>query len=243
MYTLQSGQIENALRMGGSDDVSAKQMVQGIANCQQLLEHRGNVDLTKPVVNYFPTILPARNSVSYPFTQKDVFIDVPPFKMKEWEPIPYIPMPPWEQTPYPQWPEFGWQGLDRTQTLNVPGGATLGTVVTKTIAAGEAKAGTLDVSGNARVGSLGVAGDVDVGGRVRVGGDLTVNGNTILNGPVNMAGPVTVSGTRLAPLTLQAVTRVYWAGGSLKADIRTFRLFGAAQGLETKTVIEGTECP
>lgn len=251
MYTLQSGQIENALRMGGANDVSAKQMVQSLANCAQPLEHRANVDLTKPVVNYFPTTPPAANlpatnnvSFSYPFTHKDVYVNVPPFQMMEWKPIPYIPMPPWEQAQYPPWPQYGWEELDGTPTLKVPGGANLGTIVTKKLSAGEVHAQTLDVDGDARVrGGLRVDGDIDTGGDVRVGGNLTVNGDTILNGPVEMTGPLVIAGTSLAPVIVKAVSDVYWEGGALKATVKTYRLFGAIQRTESRTVVEGTECP
>lgn len=243
MYTLQSGQIENALRVGGSGDASAKQMVQQLANCQQLLEHRGNVELTKPVINYFPTILPANNSVSYPFTYKDIAINVPPWQMKEWEPQPYIPLPPWQNIDYPPWPQFGWEGLDG-KPLAVPGGASLGSTVTRDLTCGPIKASDLDVSGNVRVrGNVYIDGDLRVGGDGFFGGNVTVQGSATFNGPVDMAGPVTVGGVPLTPMTVTVVSNVFWDAGQLKATVRTLRVFGMVQRSLTKTVISGTECP
>lgn len=249
MYTLQAGQIENALRTGGANDVSAKQMVQQLANCQQLLEHRGNVELTKPAVNNFPTIQPASNSVSYPFTYKDVYLTVPPFQMQEWKPQPYIPMPPWQNVEYPEWPGLGWQGLGDASAsggkpLSIPGGASLGSTTIRDGACGPFSCTDLKVSGGAGVGGdLGVGGDARIGGDMYVGGNLTVQNSATFNGPVDMAGPVTIGGVSLTPRTATVVSDVFWDGGALKATVRTIRFFGFVQRTLTKTVISGTACP
>lgn len=128
MYTLQSGQIENALRLGGAGDSSAKEMVQGLANCQQVLEHRSNVNLSKPAVNYFPTYQPAGNSPTFPLINNNITVKIPPWQYKEWEPIPFVPMPPWQTLQYPEWPDWPWQELlppgdGTSRTGDVDGGA------------------------------------------------------------------------------------------------------------------------
>lgn len=245
MYTLQSGQIDNALRLGGAPDASAKQMVQQLANCQQVLEHRGNVELTRPVVNYFPTITPAGNSVSFPFINKTTTINVPPWDAQEWKPIPFIPMPPWENVPYPPWPGAGWQDWPQ-QPLTVPGGGNLGPTIIKEVTCGPIKTTEVVCAGDVKIGgNVHIGGDTRLDGDLFVGGDLTVQNNSTFNGPVNMAGPVVVGGVPLTPTTATFVSNVYWDGAtnSLKATVQTLRVFGIVQRTLTKDVIAGTECP
>lgn len=259
MYTQQSGQIENALRLGGADDMSAKQMVQGLTNCQQVLEHRSNVDLSKPLNVFFPTILPARNSFSFPTTLKNITVNVPPFKLKEWDPLPYVPMPPWQNVAYPPWPRYGWEelfagdGANPTPgdtpggpALRSPSGAVLGPTVIRDARCGPVTAETLSVNRDLHVGgSLTVARHVRVGGDVTIGGDLTVKNNATFDGPVYMAGPVIVGGTPLDPFTFTVVTDVYWDEDALelKKDVKTVQVFGVVQRSLTATVIAGTSCP
>lgn len=258
MYTLQSGQIENALRSGDLSDMAAKEMVQGLANCQQVIEHRSNVELTKPVINYFPTVLPASNSVSFPTILKNITINVPPFQMKEWEPLPYIPLPPWQNTPYKPWPGWGWDDLlgggsgaapapgdtPDGPTLRVPGGATLGPAIIRDIQSGPITCTNLIVNGDLLVtGNATINQNLNVGGDTHLGGDLTVNNTTTLNGPTYMSGPVYVGGTPLTPFTISFVSKVFWDAGALKQTLQTVTVFGVVQGSADSTVISGTECP
>lgn len=259
MYTQQSGQIENALRIGGSDDMSAKQMVQGLANCQQVLEHRSNVELSKPFNVFFPTILPARNSFSFPTVLKNITVNVPPFKLKEWDPLPYVPMPPWQNQPYPPWPNYGWEDTFMGDGRNpVPGdtpggpgfrcpsGASLGPTVIRDVTCGPVDAQSVAVNKDITAGgSIFVRRHVRVDGDVSIGGDLTVNNNATFKGPVYMSGPVIVGGTPLDPFAMTVVTDVYWddAALALKKEVKTVMVFGSNTRNLTGTIVSGTACP
>lgn len=111
MFTLQSGQIENALRSVGVPDISAKEMMSGLANCQAPIEHRAPVALARPVVNYFPTIRPAGPTISPRFVSEsnNTIINIPPWQTVPFTPLPYLPIPPWQTIPYPGWPDAGWR--------------------------------------------------------------------------------------------------------------------------------------
>jgi hypothetical protein len=107
MFTAQSGQIENALRLGGASDISAKEMVQGMANCQQILRHRAPVSIQPPgPVNIFPTIRPAGTSIRFPdINLKNVLVNIPPWSQIPFVPLPYPDPPIWQPIPYPDWPD------------------------------------------------------------------------------------------------------------------------------------------
>lgn len=259
MYTLQSGQLENALRLGGAPDMTAKEMVQGLANCQQVLEHRSNVELTKPIVNYFPTIMPAGNTFSFPTVLKNITIKVPPFQLKEWDPLPYIPLPPWQNNPYPAWPDYGWDDLFHGDgarpepggppggpSLKVAGGVSLGPTVIRDLNCGPTTLSELHVTGNTTLNrNLTVNENVRVHGDVYIDGDLTVKNNVSMEGPVTFNGPVNVNGTPLRPATAYVVTDVFWddTAKELKKTMKTLRFFGAPLTSGTMSVIAGTECP
>jgi hypothetical protein len=140
MFTLQSGQIENALRLGGMQDISAKEMMQGMANCAAPLEHRGPVALTQPVVNFFPTITPpgAPPNVRISGPQlKNVFIDIPPFVPYVPPLIPYPPADEWRDIPYFDQP-----------ILSVQGPADLGPVTSDSVTTGPLDATQITNSGD-----------------------------------------------------------------------------------------------
>ena len=124
MFTLQSGQIENALRGAGVPDISAKEMMQGVANCAAPVEHRGAMALTKPSVNYFPTIRPSGPSLKFTqdnrtaFNVTNTLINIPPWQNVPFTPLPYLPIPPWETIPYPGWAPN--QYVDNSLTVQGP---------------------------------------------------------------------------------------------------------------------------
>jgi len=168
MFTLQSGQIENALRLGGMQDISAKEMMQGMANCAAPIEHRGPVALTQPVVNFFPTLAPpgAPPNVSISGPQlKNVFIDIPPFVPYVPPLIPYPPADEWRDIPYFDPP-----------TLSVPGPAALGSVTAKEVATGP-----LDATQIANSGDVVNQGDIINQGDTTNYGDTVTTNQTVQN--------------------------------------------------------------
>lgn len=182
MFTLQSGQIENALRTVGVPDISAREMMSGMANCQATIEHRGPVALTKPTINMFPTIKPAGTNISPRFTNqvKNTLVNIPPWQNVPFTPLPFLPVPPWETIPYPQWPTTPLE----EPVLRVPGPVSAGPVSTPA-----ASVTNLTTNNITNAGDITNQGDVinkgDVyGDNVTVNNDLTVQNNFITNGSV-----------------------------------------------------------
>lgn len=220
MFTLQSGQIENALRMNGGSDISAKEMMQGFANCAAPLEHRGPVALTQPVVNLFPTVAPPIPAPGIRITgpqTKNVFIDIPPF-------VPYvppiIPFPPgdeWQDIPYfdpgsffvPGPSQFGPVTSDSVTTTQVTSTeisnsgdiVNSGDVVSQgdAVFAGDTKTENLAVTNNTTHNRT-VVNNGDVINRGAVYNELAHNYKTVNHGPVHnhsatwMRGPVNMVG-------------------------------------------------
>ena len=110
MFTLQSAQIETALRGAGVPDLSAKEMMQGVANCQAPLEHRGQVAFThQPQDNSnLMMVQVAEGSPDFYLppsiyvNQPQVTVNIPPWQNIPWEPLPYPNHPDWEPIPYPE---------------------------------------------------------------------------------------------------------------------------------------------
>lgn len=131
MFTLQSAQIETALRGAGVPDLSAKEMMQGVANCQAPLEHRGPVAFTHqprdnselfvvPIAEGSPDVYappsvylqpqfsnqfvsPVTNNFTNNVSSRHVSvnINIPPWQNIPWEPIPYPDHPDWQPIPFP----------------------------------------------------------------------------------------------------------------------------------------------
>lgn len=110
MFTRQAAQIETALRGSGVPDVSAKEMMQGIANCQSPLEHRGQVAFThQPRDNSnLMMVQVAEGSPEFYLpptvylSQPQITVNIPPWQNVPWEPIPYPDHPEWQPIPYPE---------------------------------------------------------------------------------------------------------------------------------------------
>lgn len=167
MYTLQAGQIENALRGGGAD-VSAKEMVQAMCNCAQPLEHRGSLANTKiPNDNsfHFPSFPPSEPSPNFYFPAPQNIINIPPWQNIPFTPIPYPDYPEWRPIPYPDWPGPSEPVQDIGVVLVGP--VTSGPVTTSTV-------------NTTNVNSTNITNE----------GDLVNNNSFVNNGPVTHNGPV-----------------------------------------------------
>lgn len=170
MFTLQAGQIENALRMNGAKDISAKEMMQGFANCAAPLEHRGPVALTQPVVNLFPTLAPPIASpgirVTGPQT-KNVFIDIPPF-------VPYFP----PMIPYP--PGDEWRDIPYFDpgSFHVPGPVNTGSLTAADVTAGTVNTPVVRVERDSRFGNPGKSDGITNEGDIVNQGDTHNYGDT-----------------------------------------------------------------
>jgi hypothetical protein len=138
MFTLQSGQIENALRGGGMGETSAKEMVQGLANCQGPLQHRGSMAFAKnPRDNRFlfpglpPTGGTPQTYVPPSIINRQTIINIPPWQNIPWEPIPYPEQEQWQPIPYPEWPVGQYPWDDTSVVVNGP--TYMGDVTTNNI--------------------------------------------------------------------------------------------------------------
>ena len=174
MFTMQSGQIENALRGVGVPDISAKEMIQGVANCQAPLEHRGPLAMTKlPKDNRFlfpgmPPVAPTPNfyfpNTTYQPSATNI-INIPPWQHVPWTPIPYPEFPSWQPIPYPDW-RGGQYPWDDT-TLVVYGPTYMGDVTSNTTNTSTVNSETITNEG-----------------------DITNNNAFVNQGPVINNGPV-----------------------------------------------------
>lgn len=203
MFTLQSRQIENALRTVNVPDVSAREMMSGLANCQAALEHRGPVSLTQPNINYFPTIQPPGPNPAPRFTDntRNVFLSIPPWQNVPFTPLPYLPAPRWQFTP-----TTGWQPSPiRTPTLDVPGPISVGVVtspkaritkiITKEIVNGPGpRGGDSEVPGGIHNAGDTVTHNQYVQGDTTIRNNLTVLNNSRFDGPVQYGDTVTYEG-------------------------------------------------
>ena len=170
MFTMQSGQIENALRGVGVPDISAKEMIQGVANCQAPLEHRGGMALTHiPQDNRFsfpgPTPPPAEPTPTFYQPSSTNIINIPPWQHVPWTPIPYPDFPSWQPIPYPDW-RGGQYPWDDT-TLVVYGPTYMGDVTSNTTNTSTVNSETITNEG-----------------------DITNNNAFVNQGPVINNGPV-----------------------------------------------------
>lgn len=133
MFTLQSGQIETALRGAGVPDISAKEMMAGMANCQGAIEHRGGVSLTRnprdngymfpgrPPAEQSPEYYTALQQGDYEGTVNNVsIINIPPWQNVPWDPIPYPEQGQWRPIPFPDWPIPQFPSQDYTLMVNGP---------------------------------------------------------------------------------------------------------------------------
>lgn len=176
MFTMQSGQLENALRGGSGTDISAKQMVQSLTNCQQALEHRGPMAMTKvPQDNsfHFPSFSPASPSPNFYFPFYNRIVNVPPWQHVPWTPIPYPDFPQWQPIPYPDVPGVApGQPADsaavRDNAVVVAGPVASGPIDTPVVTAGDVNSQTITNEG-----------------------DITNEGGLTNHGPVITHGPVT----------------------------------------------------
>lgn len=200
MFTLQSGQIENALRTVGIPDISAREMMSGIANCQATIEHRGPVALTRPTINYFPTVRPSVASGNPRFTSQtpNTTIKLPPWQSVPFTPIPYFPMPPWETIPYPDWPPTP----PGEPTFSVDGPVEAGQITTPAANITNLTTNNITNQGDiTNAGDIVNQGDITNEGDVHVSNDLTVQNNFTTNGPVTNYGPVYNAGETINNVT------------------------------------------
>ena len=173
MFTKQSGQIENALRGGGLPATSAREMMQGLANCQAPLEHRGGAAFTRNPRdnrNLFPGPMPTGGGPGFyvppSIIDRRMFVSIPPWQNVPWEPIPYPDQEQWQPIPYPEWPGDQYPGDDLTVIINGP--TYMGPVSTTDVTTNNLNSTTINN-----------AGDI-------------INQNAFINqGPVVNNGPVT----------------------------------------------------
>lgn len=194
MFTLQSNQIANALRLADVPDASAKDLVQAFTNCSQYLEQRGPVGLTYSPANsgLFPTQQPSPWGVNpnsggnSTVVNRNVTVNIPPWQNIPFTPLPFVDIP--AGTPY----GFGdggyvWPGYD--PTLTVPGPVTTGPIETGPITSPGGTIGGNDFGG----GGFSSPGDTYVGGATYVGGDTYVGGATNTTN-MNVAGDTQLIG-------------------------------------------------
>jgi hypothetical protein len=196
MYTLQSGQIENALRGGGVPDISAKEMLQGVANCGSPLEHRGGLVMSRvPRDNgfMFPGMSPVEPSPSFYFannflSENQTIINIPPWQNIPFEPIPYPEYPEWKPIPYPDLPPDN----RRDTTVFIPGPVSTGPINTTEVTTNELYSTTINNAGDINNNNnFFNAGPVFHGGPV-INNNNVINNNRVVNnqqvinqGPVN----------------------------------------------------------
>lgn len=174
MFTLQSAQIETALRGAGVPDLSAKEMMQGVANCQAPLEHRGPVAFThQPQDNSNLLVVPiAEGSPSF-YAPPSVYINspqisvqIPPWQNVPFEPLPYPDHPEWKPVPYP---ELNFPlTLFNNPAVMVGGPVQAGPVSTPRVEAGEVRSGEINNAGD-----------------LANANTFINNGPAVFNGPVN----------------------------------------------------------
>lgn len=153
MFTKQSGQIENALRGAGVPDISAKEMVQGVANCQAPLEHRGGVAFTRNPrdnSNVFPNMPPTGGTPTFyvppSIVNRQQIINFPPWQHVPWTPIPYPEQEQWQPIPYPEWPGGQYPWDDPTVIVNGP--TYMGPVHTGTVNTNVSNSTTINNAGD-----------------------------------------------------------------------------------------------
>lgn len=153
MFTQQSGQIENALRGAGVPDISAKEMMQGVANCQAPLEHRGGVAFTRnPRDNrfMFPGMPPTGGTPEFyvppSIVNRQQIINFPPWQHVPWTPIPYPDQEEWQPIPYPEWPGGQYPWDDTGVIINSP--TYMGPVNTTNVTTNEVNSTTINNEGD-----------------------------------------------------------------------------------------------
>lgn len=187
MYTLQSGQIENALRMGGaSPDISAKEMVQALANCQAPLQHRSQVSISQPTINYFPTVTPPGTHLSFPSLNFNT-IQVPPWQMVPFTPLPYPEWPDWKDVVYtpPDWWGPGLPAFEHPPAIITTGPVQTGPVATPSVTTVVNNSQTINNAGD-----IVNNGDVFNDGSTYVNGDMIVDKSVTHKSTVINKGPV-----------------------------------------------------
>jgi hypothetical protein len=173
MFTQQAGQIENALRSGGFPDISAKEMMQGVANCQAPLEHRGSVAFTRNPRdnrdlfpgNPKPTGGTPDFYLSPSIIDRSVIVNIPPWQYVPWTPIPYPDYPDWKPIPYPDWPGGQYPWDDTGVIINSP--TYMGPVTTTNVTTNNVNSSTINNDG-----------------------DITNNNNFVNEGSLTVNGPV-----------------------------------------------------
>jgi len=119
-------------------ETSAKEMVQGLANCQGPLQHRGSMAFAKnPRDNRFlfpglpPTGGTPQTYVPPSIINRQPLINIPPWQNVPWEPIPYPEQEQWQPIPYPEWPAGQYPWDDTSVVVNGP--TYMGDVTTNNI--------------------------------------------------------------------------------------------------------------
>lgn len=175
MFTSQSGQIENALRLGGMPDTTAKEMVQALANCQAPIQHRGPMTVSSPNQNYFPGLAPAGPSLAFPqMEMKNITINIPP-----WQNVPFTPIP------YPEWPEWKDTQYIDPPVVVIEGPMQAGPVQSPSVTTVVNNSTTIKNEGDITNG-----GDIYQDGNVVIGGNLAVDRRVIHRNQVINQGPV-----------------------------------------------------
>lgn len=195
MFTLQSAQIETALRGAGVPDLSAKEMMQGVANCQAPLEHRGQVAFTHPPQDNSNLMMVQVAEGSPDFylppsiyvNQPQVTVNIPPWQNVPWEPLPYPNHPEWQPIPYPElnFPPI----IFDDPAVMIGGPVQAGPIATPRVNAKNVRSGGIDNEGDFFNGNQFVAnGQAVFNGPVRHNHNV-VNNNVVNNNVVNR-GPV-----------------------------------------------------
>lgn len=128
-------------------DISAKEVMQGIANCASPMEHRGGMAFTRnprdnrylyqdPPAEATPDAYVPPSVMYSPQFTRQVFIDIPEWQNVPWEPIPYPEFPDWKPVSFPEWPISDPPLDDPTVVVDGPlyaGPTTTSSVTTNTI--------------------------------------------------------------------------------------------------------------
>jgi hypothetical protein len=246
MFTKQSNQIANALRMTGSQ--SAKEMVQAIANCAQPLEHRGVMALTLNSPVHPNTFIPPRGvTLSQSVSRAQTAVPTPGRDAPLWQAIPGAPEP----------------TAAKQNTMRVRGPSKIddlqaGNVQAVDVAVrGMAVGRALDVDGDGRFrGRVVVERDVRVEGGMRVEGRAEYIGNVTHNGPVThnspvyntsethnygptyQYGPTQLGGKTVKPFLCEVVVDVLWTGTVFQKVTRQILAVSQPGPTSTATVFE-----
>lgn len=267
MFTLQRGQIEDAVRQRA--DLSARELAFALAGSRSLSLKRGGV-----------AIEPSGRDRNQPAEQPGGVGRAPRWQYRppappagSVGPLYNIDTPRRALRASPRSVVELLDALREDQLLTVDGPATLGDTCVRNLradrasmlaatidsldvgldglrVAGPATFGdTLDVAGAARLGgTLSVANAASFEGGVVHNGSVTNNGDTIQNGPVTFNGDVTFTGDGLEPVPLalvpvRVVTDISWSNDELRQTSQIVYVARVTSAQSIDVVVSGTACP